>query len=240
MKTALLRLTAVFASLLLYGFMTAITLAAELRIEEQTLHYAVSYENLNVGELEVNIRHKNDGYVVTCNGKPNHLFKLLFNPPSSRTRFIRHRHTIVLASGSEQVDGRSDEVRSFSINRTHHRVEFSNGKHIAIQPDEQLEAAAFPLLLMLRSHDNITATPVREVSTKRIRDYMHEKPVAETVHIAAGTFSAWKISRYRIDRPQERVSVWLKQADNPIPLKIVLAKKGKLSILTLRENSIGG
>ncbi len=259
MRTALPHTpAAVFASLLLLILLpppttaqAADAAAADIVIDEQKLRYAVTYGGHRIGELEADIRKQDHGYVVTCTGKLNRLIKLLLKKSAVRsvTRFVRRRNAIVLDGGSEQVIGKHDEApdsrRSFYVNHAHNRIELSNGKHIALHPGEQLDAAAFPLLLMLRPPAELAATQaqtqvqarVREVSAKRVRDYRYENPVAETVRVPAGEFPAWKISRHRIDRPEERVSVWLHRASNPIPLKIVLTKKGNVRTLQLLEQS---
>ena len=60
-----------------------------------------------------------------------------------------------------------------------------------------------------------------------MRDYLYEKPVEETVTVPAGEFTGWKITRRRTNRPDDSVSVWLNQAGNPVPVKIVIIKRGK-------------
>lgn len=205
---------------------------------EQMLCYTVSHGSRHVGKITVNIRSENDGYEVTSTAQPSKLLGLFFKPYSSVTRFVRYQGEMTLASGSEWQAKKTDQTRSFHINRTRNLAEFSSGKQVAIHPDEPLEAAAFPLLLMLRAPQNIADTHVREVSAKRIRDYIYETPMIETVHLAGREFSAWKIARHRIARPADRVTVWLSHTtnpntDTPIPLKIVIAKKGKISTLTL-------
>ena len=204
-------------------------------IEDQTLRYTAAYGRVNAGEVEINIRNENHGYVVTSTGKPSMLAAMFFKTHSSTTRFIRHRGEVALDSGTERLAGEGGYRRGFRFNRAHGRVEFSNGKHGAIQPGDRFEAAAFPLLLMLRPVESIAGARVREVSARRMRDYTYEPPVEEIVKVPAGAFPCWKINRHRTGRPTERVTVWLHKAENPIPLKIVVTKKGRTSTLELLE-----
>ena len=204
-------------------------------IENQTLRYAVSYDGSNAGEIEIVIRAENDGYLVTSTAKPSLLASLFVKAHTSVTRFVRHRGEVALDSGSENLGGDDTQgtVRGFHFDRARSRIEFSNGKHAAIQPGDQFEAAAFPLLLMLRPVERIADARVRVVSFKRIRDYIYEAPVEAVVTTSAGAFPSWKINRHRIGRPADTVTVWLNKTGAPVPVKITVKKKGRTSILRL-------
>ena len=204
-------------------------------IENQTLRYAVSYDGRNAGEIEIVIRAENDGYLVTSTAKPSLLASLFVKAHTSTTRFVRHRGEVALDSGTESLAGDDTQgtVRGFHFDRSRSRIEFSNGKHAAIQPGDQFEAAAFPLLLMLRPVERIAGARVRVVSFKRIRDYLYEAPVEAVVTVPAGAFSSWKINRHRIGRPADTVTVWLNKTGAPVPVKITVKKKGRTSILRL-------
>ena len=206
-------------------------------IEDQTLRYAAFYGNISAGEVEINIRNENAGYVVTSTGKPSMLAAMFVKAHHSATRFVRHQGEVALDSGSEQLDGNDGDgyARWFRFDRAQGRIEFSDGDHHAIQPGERFEAAAFPLLLMLRPVEQVAGLRVREVSARRTRDYTYEKPVEEIVTVPAGEFASWKIARHRSDRPDDRVTVWLSQTGDPVPLKIAVTKKGKTSTLLLTE-----
>ena len=204
-------------------------------IENQTLRYAVSYDGRNAGEIEIVIRAENDGYLVTSTAKPSLLASLFVKAHTSTTRFVRHRGKVALDSGTESLAGDDTQgtVRGFHFDRARSRIEFSNGKHHAIQPGDQFEAAAFPLLLMLRPVERIAGARVRVVSFKRIRDYLYEAPMEAVVTVPAGAFSSWKINRHRTDRPTDTVTVWLNKTGAPVPVKITVKKKGRTSILRL-------
>jgi hypothetical protein len=101
---------------------------------------------------------------------------------------------------------------------------------------EQFESVTFPLLLMHRPIDSIEGMVVREVSPKRFRSYTYNKPTEDTVKVPAGKYSAWKITRFRTDKPEDTVTVWLDQSDNPVPVKIEIFKKGKKSTMNLTGN----
>jgi len=116
------------------------------------------------------------------------------------------------------------------------RIEFSDGERRAIAPGEQLEAASFPLLLMLRARDagveSIADLRALEVSARRAREYIYDAPVAARIATPAGEVGAWKITRRRVDRPADTVTVYLHQRDH-LPLKITVTKRGRTSSLLL-------
>jgi hypothetical protein len=203
-------------------------------IDDQVLKYSVSYGSKKVGTIEINIRNENGGYVVTSTSKPGAMAKMFMKDHVSDTRFIQHEDKVVLDSGTEQLKGKDGYDRGFQFDRGQGRIEFSNGKHADIKPDDEFEAVTFPLLLMLQPVESIKeGSQLREVSAKRIRNYTYENPVEETVKVPAGEFSSWKIVRHRSDRPEDSVTVWLEKSANPVPLQIAINKKGSTSTLKL-------
>ena len=235
MLTVMLKTTPLRASMAVALMMWFAAAHGADAIENQTLRYAVSYDGSNAGEIEIVIRAENDGYLVTSTAKPSLLASLFVKAHTSTTHFVRHRGKVALDSGTESLAGDDTQgtVRGFHFDRARSRIEFSNGKHAAIQPGDQFEAAAFPLLLMLRPVERIAGARVRVVSFKRIRDYIYEAPVEAVVTVPAGAFSSWKINRQRIGRPADTVTVWLNKTGAPLPVKIAVTKKGRTSILRL-------
>lgn len=208
-------------------------------IPTQTLHYTASYAGLNAGQLQIRIHAEPHAYTITSTAKPSILAAMFAKTHDTSTRFTRHNGNLTLHSGTETLAGKNGYQRHFRVDRTAQQIAFSTGTgtntNTPIHPNDHLEAAAFPLLLMLRPLSEIADTAVREVSAKRLRDYIYQAPVADTVTVPAGTFPAWKITRHRPDQPQDSVAVWLHQADNPIPLQIVVIKRGRRTTLKLTE-----
>lgn len=204
-------------------------------IEDQVLRYKALYGSVNAGRLEVSIHREQAGYRVVSTGRPSALARLFgFNKYTTTTRFVRHRGEVALDSGTTTGRARGDDfTRSFRFNRTRGRIEFSDGDHSDIAPGEWFEAASFPLLLMLRPVETLEGARVRQVSAWRAREYIYQQPVEEIVETPAGGFSSWKITRLRASRPADSVTVWLKQGDNPIPLKIAATRKGRTGTLLL-------
>ncbi|MGR3983917.1 MAG: DUF3108 domain-containing protein [Gammaproteobacteria bacterium] len=209
--------------------------AAAEAIAEQTLQYAASYARLDAGGIEIQIRRRERGYVVTSSAKPSLLASMFMRAHVTETRFVRAGGRVMLDSGNERLAGGDGYAHSFRIDRELARIEFADGRHAGIHAHERLEAAAFPLLLMLRPLGQLEGARVREVSARRLRDYVYDAPAAEMLRVPAGEFACWKITRRRADSPNDSVSVWLQRSANPIPLQIVVHKRGKTSVLQLTE-----
>lgn len=225
--------TSTLLALLVY--FTPATWAAT--VEDQTLNYAAFYGSSKVGDIKIDIKNENGGFVVTSDSKPGMLARMFMKAHFSDTRFIQQQGKVVLDSGTEQLEGGKGYNRSFQFNRELDRIEFSDGKTAAIQPGNKFGAIAFPLLLMLRPVESIQqGDQVQLVSAKRIRSYTYEEPIEETVNVPAGEYSSWKITRYRTDRPDNNVTVWLNASNDHVPVQIRINKKGGTSTLKLTGN----
>ena len=217
---------------------------AAAEIENQTLRYAASYRDFDAGAVEIRIRADGGGYRVEVAAKPNALAKLLgADALTTVTQFARDANgAIMLDSGGshsagDDGDGDDNNARWFRINRDAGRIEFSDGEPYAIADGAHVEAAAFPLLLMLRMQhgESIGGMRVLEVSARRARAYRYESPRETSIDTPAGEFTAWQITRRRIDRPDDSVTVYLRKQNRgaPIPLKIAVTKRGRTSTLLL-------
>ena len=216
---------------------------AAAEIENQTLRYAASYRDFDAGAVEIRIRADAGGYRVEVAAKPSALAKLFgADALTTVTQFARDANgAIMLDSGRSHSagdgDGDDNNARWFRIDRDAGRIEFSDGEPYAIAAGAHVEAAAFPLLLMLRMQhgESIGGMRVLEVSARRARAYRYESPREASVDTPAGEFTAWQITRRRIDRPDDSVTVYLRKQNQgaPIPLKIAVTKRGRTSTLLL-------
>lgn len=201
-------------------------------LENQTLRYAVFYGDIDAGTVEVRLRMEDGGYRIASAAKPSALANLFgAEALTSVTQFARASGGAwTLERGDEKLGG---DATWFRLNRG--RIEFSDGGHLAVAAGAHFEAAAFPLLLMLRlrAGEAIAGTRVIEVSARRAREYIYDAPVDARADSPAGETGAWKITRRRADRPADSVTVWLRKAGAPVPLKIAVTKRGRTSTLRL-------
>ena len=231
-KSTSRRLGAFLSVLLLMVHIDAI---AEVTIVDQELVYAVSYGNKNVGNIEISIRNEKGGYQLRSITKPTRLARLVLKEHTSDTKFIWRNEALVLHSAVEKLEGKKSYDRGFTFDFDNHTIELAEGKTGTFEEGDQFESVTFPLLLMHRDVNSVAGMEVMEVSPKRLRSYTYDKLEQETVKVPAGEFASWKVTRFRSDRPADRVTVWLNQSDNPIPVKIEVDKGGKVSTLALSQ-----
>ena len=205
-------------------------------MEEQSLVYSVAYGKKNAGDVEIVILKQDAGYIVKSTTKPSKLVGLFLKAHISETRFISINGELAIDSGSEISKGKDSYARTFQMNRDLKTVELTDNDPVNYEDGDKFESISFPIMLMNRSLENIAGTNVREVSTKRVRDYQYEEPFEESVKVKAGTFTTWKVIRNRIDRPEDNVVAWLNQTAPQIPVKIAVTSKGNTVTLSLKSN----
>jgi len=215
-------------------FTVAVTAAA---FDGRALNYAARYGNIDAGTVTVSIRADGDGYRVESVARPSPVAKLFgVKAQTDVTQFSRAGDgEIMLERGHTKRAGDGGEDW-FRIDRDASRIEFSDAEARPIAAGEVFEAASFPLLLMLRARetrvDSIAEAQVTEVSARRAREYRYDAPVIARIKTSTGESDAWKITRHRVDRPDDTVTVWLRQRD-AVPLKITVTKRGRRSSLLL-------
>jgi len=209
---------------------------SDAQVPDQTLVYKVSYGNKNADEITIILRNDDEGYVLTSTTKPSKLAGLFLKAHTSDTKFIWRDGKLAPLSATEKLQGKESYDRGFQFDYDNKQVEFVEGKVESFEDGDQFESVTFPLLLMHRPIETVGGMQVKEVSPKRFRGYTYAKPAEEIVNVPAGEFRAWKIIRFRTDKPEDTVTVWLDKSDNPVPVKIVVYKKGKTSSLDLTSN----
>ena len=209
---------------------------AETTISDQDLVYLASYGKTKAGQLFIQIRQTENGYLVTSTTKPSKLAGLLVKEHSTEARFGWRDGKLVPENAVEALKGKDSYDRGYTFDYENMTISLAEGKSSTFSEEDQFESVTYPLLLMHREIESIEGLEVKEVGPKRLRDYTYAKPEAETIKVPAGEFSTWKVTRYRTDKPEDTVTTWLDQSDNPVPVKIVVTKDGKPSILDLSSN----
>ena len=227
----------VVATLLISAcFATSFPARAETTISDQDLVYLASYGKTKAGQLFIQIRQTENGYLVTSTTKPSKLAGLLVKEHSTEARFGWRDGKLVPENAVEALKGKDSYDRGYTFDYENMTISLAEGKSSTFSEEDQFESVTYPLLLMHREIESIEGLEVKEVGPKRLRDYTYAKPEAETIKVPAGEFSTWKVTRYRTDKPEDTVATWLDQSDNPVPVKIVVTKDGKPSTLDLSSN----
>lgn len=228
-------------------FVTAAAAQLPASLADQTLRYAAKHRGFAVGTATFHIRDTDYGVAVATKVAPNALGAMFSNAKrhTSETRLVRRDDGLQLYNGYEKLSGEDAYLRAFELERDDagrpHRIRFTNSeapdKSLDLQPDDTFAVGAYPLLLVQRDADELAALAdarVWEVGFRRLREYQYHAPVAERVVVPAGEFAARKITRHRVDRPHDVVSVWLRlEPPDNLPLKILYRKKGRDSTLEL-------
>jgi hypothetical protein len=206
-----------------------------LSVQDQVLHYDVSYSSTPAGEIEITIAGDDEGYVVSATTYPNMIASMFLDEYTNETRYRRNQDLLELATGHDQLRGDKDFNRSFTVDYDKGEIQYDSGKVVPVAESDRLEAISFPILLMDAPDEVVEGTKVRQVSTKRVRNFIYEKPQTEVVKVPAGEFTCTRYTRHRIDKPETTVTIWLSQDENPVPVRISSTNKGATSVMELTK-----
>ncbi|NKB76924.1 MAG: DUF3108 domain-containing protein [Gammaproteobacteria bacterium] len=239
MKTEGKRLKHYFRTIIassLGGFLILLVNSAlAIQINSQTLRYSVEYARQNAGELEVVIDNKDDQLSVTTISHLSLLAKMFLTAQTSTAFFSVQDGQFHLTNGADYLQKDGSLIRDFEVNKTAQSITLLGGETTTTEPDQLLDADSFPIGLMTSEIKMLAGKTVRVVSGKRTRLYRYRAPEEEELDTNSGKLNTWKITRERMDSPQNTVTFWLDQNNNHIPVKIITSKKGKETLLTLTK-----
>ena len=206
-------------------------------IRPQTLHYQVDYNGINAGQLDVDIARQGRLYTVTSTSRLSVFTALLLKNYRNQTTFEQHGSGVRLTGGSELLVNKRQPEKSqeqrFRVDFDQRQIRFDDHPPVSITPQQTLAAAAFPLVLMHTPIEQVDALNVLAVSTRWAREYVHTPPEKHRLPLADEMQDTWKITRFRKDRPDSNTTFWLATGENPVPVKIVVAKKNQRVTLQL-------
>jgi len=206
-------------------------MAAEL--DNQTLRYAVDYRGTDAGELEIQLTRDKDSYAIKTVSHLSLVAQLFLKSYTIETRFSVNDGNATLVSGKEVLNQSGDTVREFTVNQKIREIEYKDADNVPFDADTRVDADAFPLGIMLAKPATMIGKPFLSVSPKRARLFVVKEAVEEEVTVPAGTFKATLVKSARPDDESRFVHIWLKPGDNPVPVKIVSGKPGKVTTMTL-------
>ena len=198
---------------------------------EQKLHYHVEYHGNDAGKIEIHIRRDGEEHLLTTVYRPNLLAGLVVKGYTVESRFRFRDGAAHLQSGRE-LRTRSDEVvRSFQVDHATRRILFSAGDPASFDKDTRLDTEPFPLGLMTSG----TAAGGRflSVNPKRARLFEAAGTAEEVVTVPAGKFATLRRDHTAKGDPDRIFRVWMRQGENPVPVRIVTGRKGKLTVMEL-------
>ncbi|MEM7193506.1 MAG: hypothetical protein AAF402_01060 [Pseudomonadota bacterium] len=194
--------------------------------------YSVNYAGTDAGHLQVSVEMKGDRIAVTTVSELSAVASLFLKGYTSETVFELQNDSLALISGSERVIGKSSGGRSYRITDDHHLV-YGTGESIPVADRFPPHAAAFPLQLVFADIQQIGETSILEVSSKRARRYTYKQPELDTIDTKNGSLEAWRIERFRVDRPESTVTMWIATTGHRMPHRIVVVNKGRTTTMEL-------
>jgi len=209
--------------------------AIALELENQTLRYSVDYRGTDAGALEIEVIRTGDNYTIKAVSDLSLVAQLFLKSYTIETQFALVDGNVSLLSGKESLNQSGDTIREFTINQKTREVEYKDADNVKYDAATRVDADAFPLGMILSKPDDIIGKPFLSVSPKRARLFVVQETTKEEVTVPAGTFTTTLIKSVRPDDENRFVQIWLQSGDNPVPVKIVSGKPGKVTTLTLTK-----
>lgn len=221
------------ASALFFGLTFVLaTNAYPLELYNKTLRYSVYYTTHNAGELEISVERDGDVVKSKAVSHLSTIAQMFLSGQTVETWFELDRERARVLRG-QLLDHEEKEVTaSFDINRKAGFVEFKDEDAVPIEDGDVFESTSFPMVLITSDLSKISGTSVREVNPKRIRYYVYQDPVEETLELDGKNYDTWRVTRNKRGEEDRTVTFWLEK-ESQVPLKIISSKSGKDTVMTL-------
>lgn len=208
--------------------------AQTIDLKSQTLRYAVKYGKHNAGELEVIIERSQGQIKTTAISHLSFLARMFTTGLTAENWFSIEHKQAYLQRGHSLSQGNNPVERDFVIDRKQGLVTLApKAQRIPINDQDMFVSSFFPINLMTRDVASIAGQTVQEVSAKRIREYIYLAPEQQTLELNGKHFETWKITRHRSDDDTRTVTLWLDKNNQHVPVKIIIVKKNKTTVMTL-------
>ncbi len=209
--------------------------AIAIELKSQTLRYSVDYRGTDAGALNIEVIRNGDNYTIKAVSDLSLVAQLFLKSYTIETQFSSVNSNVSLLSGKESLNQSGETIREFMINQEAREVEYKDADNVKFDAATRVDADAFPLGMILSKTDELIGKPFLSVSPKRARLFVVKEAAQEEVTVPAGTFNTTLIKSVRPDDKNRFVQIWLKSGDNPVPVKIVSGKPGKVTTLTLTK-----
>ena len=201
-------------------------------LESQNFRFSVNHSGTDAGELEINIEKQDGKYVITSTSHLSLVASLFLKGYESKTTFEQTESGWALTQGREKILGEEEISKGFDVDSAAKTITFLSKETINIQPNEWVDAAAFPLVTLLSDFKNIEdGQQLMEVRNKNARKFKFEATVADKISIDGQEIDTWRIKRNRVGQRESGVSIWISQENELEILKIEITKKGKKTVM---------
>ena len=201
-------------------------------LESQNFRFSVNHSGTDAGELEINIEKQDKRYVITSTSHLSLVASLFLKGYESQTTFEQTDSGWALIQGREKILGEEEVSKGFDVDTTAKTITFLSKDKIDFQPNEWVDAAAFPLVTLLSDFKNIKdGQQLMEVRNKNARRFKFESTVADQIKVNDQLVDTWRIKRNRVGQQGSGVTIWVSQKDGLDILKIEVTKKGKKTVM---------
>lgn len=209
-----------------------------IALKNQTLLYAVKYQKLNAGKLEIIIERSNKQIKTTAISHLSALARLFLTDLTIETWLDIEHEKVSLNRGHVLSSNNKVVERGFAIDWQHALIKLEpGGKHIPINAAEIFEPASFPIVLITSDIESIAGQTVQETTSKGINEYVYLAPQQQTLELNGRKIETWKVTRQKPNDTTRTVTIWLDKNNQQIPVKIVTTRKNKNTIMTLLPES---
>ncbi|MBL6751674.1 MAG: DUF3108 domain-containing protein [Nevskia sp.] len=218
-----MKLTRVFAALLLLPAALQTALADEPALPSLDLYYDASWGSMDVGQVQITLRP--DGaagcYRYTNTSHPTALVRLLYGSPDQVSQFCLSGGRIRTRRFESVLPGDDRQSYTLDFDWDKHTVTDNRGQARAI-PDDAIDSFALQqaVRLWVQAHASDKAPPLAEftmVDNKNLTHYKFRFGGAAPVDTPAGHFDALLMER--IDNPDKLGRFWLAPARDYMPVR---------------------
>ncbi len=198
---------------------------------ERTLRYNVDYQGRNAGVIEIGISRDGGDWLVRSVSRPSLLAAMFLDSHTIESRYRMRDGEAVLLSGRELLTGTGEVLRSFEVDHATRRIHFSAGDPAGFDAATRLDSDPFPLGLLTAGAAE--GGRFLSVNPKRARLFGTAGVVEETVTVPAGTFATLRHDHAAPGNPGRVLRLWLRRGEDPLPVRIVSGRQGKLTVMEL-------
>ena len=198
---------------------------------ERTLRYSVDYQGSHAGELEIRISREGEECLVRSISHPGLLAGMFLESHTIESRYRMQNGKAILLSGRELLTRTGEARRSFKVDHAARRIHFSAGDPVGFDTATRLDSDPFPLGLLTAGAAE--GGPFLSVNPKRARLFDTTAVTEEVVTVPAGKFDTLRHDKAAPGDAGRILRLWLRRGENPVPVRIVTGRRGKLTVMEL-------
>lgn len=209
-------------------------LAAEPRLPELHLKYAVTWRGMGLGSAVITLKPQGDAdcYRYESLSEPSGLVRMFYGKPHEISEFCVRGGRIV----PRRFEFRSPKDDSFTLEFDAAAGKVRGGakgeRDLPANAQDRFAIQQAVRLWVLEHHDSAPGAVTAEfamVDDRRIRTYRFAITGRERVEVPAGRFDDAVLVQ-RVDDPKKTTKFWLAPSHDYMPVKVEQVKKGKVEL----------